>query len=343
MKKFTTIASALFFALSTTAQQNVSKTVMTDINYMFHGKTDANVSSVNVYSSDDNELLGRFSVRNGEYFFGGHVDAPMAVVVANDNRNVLGQYIIEPGCIQSVSPFLATGGELNDAFVAIVDSITRMGQKVRSGALGMEEYEQMLIAYDRSVFAQHSNDLVGVRIIDNCLDSEAVKLELYQKGGDVVKNSRVFSPEVVESWKTAARTAEGQMFVDFAVEYNGKVTKLSDYVGHGKYVLVDFWASWCGPCKAEIPNIINVYNKYKGDKFEVLGVAAWDEPQDTQKAVEAMGIPYPQILNSMRIATDAYSIRGVPQIILFGPDGKIVKRNLRGEMIENIVRQYLEK
>ena len=133
------------------------------------------------------------------------------------------------------------------------------------------------------------------------------------------------------------------MFVDFEAEYNGKTTKLSDYVGKGKYVLVDFWASWCGPCKREIPNLINVYNKYKGDKFEVLGVATWDKPDDTLKAIEQLGITYPQMLNAQKAGSDAYGIQGIPEIILFAPDGTIVARGLRGEAIEKLVKEKLGK
>ena len=138
-----------------------------------------------------------------------------------------------------------------------------------------------------------------------------------------------------------AKTKPGMMFTDFTAEYNGKVQKLSDYVGKGKYVLVDFWASWCGPCKAEIPNLIEVYNKYKGDKFEVLGVATWDKPKDTEKAIEQMKIPYPQIMNAQYAGSDAYGIEGIPQIILFAPDGTIVQRDLRGASIEAKIKQVL--
>lgn len=146
-----------------------------------------------------------------------------------------------------------------------------------------------------------------------------------------------------ESQAAAQKSSEGQMFVDFEATHNGKTHKLSDYVGKGKYVLVDFWASWCGPCKAEIPTLIQVYNKYKGDNFEVLGVATWDKPEATEKAIEQMHIPYPQILNAGRAGSDAYGIRGIPQIILFGPDGKILQRDLRGEKIEECVKKYLGK
>lgn len=160
-------------------------------------------------------------------------------------------------------------------------------------------------------------------------------------GNEFFKNNETLIAEK-KNWAIQQETSEGKMFKDFEAEYDGKVTKLSDYVGKGKYVLVDFWASWCGPCRAEIPNIIKVYNQYKGDKFEVLGVATWDKPADTQKAIEQLGIAYPQMLNAQKAGSDAYGITGIPQIILFGPDGKIVKRNLRGAEIERVVSEVLK-
>ena len=90
-------------------------------------------------------------------------------------------------------------------------------------------------------------------------------------------------------------------------------------------------------------NIINVYNKYKGDKFDVLGVAAWDQPENSLKAIEEEKIEYPQILNSQNAGTDAYGIDGIPTIILFGPDGTILKRDLRGIGIEDAVKEALAK
>ena len=134
---------------------------------------------------------------------------------------------------------------------------------------------------------------------------------------------------------------EGDKYADFAVEYEGKTTRLSDYVGKGQYVLVDFWASWCGPCRREIPNLIAAYNKYKEKGLQVLGIAAWDKPEDTKKAIAEEHIPYPQIINSQKIATDVYGINGIPEIILFAPDGTILARGLRGNQIEMKLAEVL--
>ncbi|MEG2849449.1 MAG: TlpA disulfide reductase family protein, partial [Bacteroidales bacterium] len=157
-----------------------------------------------------------------------------------------------------------------------------------------------------------------------------------------------FTPimNLIKAGEQLQKTAEGQQFTDFTVKggsLTGEDISLSNFVGKGKYILVDFWASWCGPCRAEIPNILNIYKKYKGDKFDVLSVAVWDEKAETLKAIEEEKLPWNQIINGQEEPASLYGINGIPHIILFAPDGTIVKRGLRDVAMEEAVKEALGK
>ena len=151
-------------------------------------------------------------------------------------------------------------------------------------------------------------------------------------------------------------TSEGKPFVDFTVNsvvgqtrsippqpVYGDV-KLSDYVGKGKYILLDFWSPWCGPCRREMPNIKAVYDKYKGEDFDVVSIAVWErEPVEvTIETAAQLGMDWNQINNGGREPAALYGVEGIPHLILFGPDGTILKRGFHGAQIEEVVSSYLK-
>ena len=136
----------------------------------------------------------------------------------------------------------------------------------------------------------------------------------------------------------------GQKFTDFEVTAaDGTVQKLSDHVGKGKVVVVDFWASWCPPCRAEIPKLQALKAKH-GDKMDVLGVAVWDNPDDTRKAMQELNITWPVIIGTQNLTepTDLYGIKGIPHIIVFGPEGDILARGLTGDDLANKLAEVLK-
>ena len=137
----------------------------------------------------------------------------------------------------------------------------------------------------------------------------------------------------------AKRKSVGATFTDFALpDMQGVEHKLSDYAGRGNYVLVDFWASWCGPCRAEMPLVKSLYEKYHPKGFEIVGISLDNNKDDWMKAVEQLGIAWPQLSDLKAWKSEAarlYDVRAIPATLLIGPDGKIVASGLRGDALRH--------
>lgn len=135
----------------------------------------------------------------------------------------------------------------------------------------------------------------------------------------------------------------GSHFLDVKeADINGCYHKLSKYAGRGKWVLVDFWASWCGPCRGEMPNVVAAYKKYHEKGFEIVGFSFDVDKDDWQHAIKSWDMPWIHLSDLKGWESEAgqiYGIRAIPDNILIDPKGTIVARDLRGSELE----EYLSK
>ncbi len=148
---------------------------------------------------------------------------------------------------------------------------------------------------------------------------------------DFAKSKRVQG--IIADCKKFEATSAGHPYVDFEVEYNGTTSKLSDYVKPGEYTLVDFWASWCGPCKRAIAGLKENYDSLQAKGLNIVGIGVWEDPEKTEAWLAENPLPWPLILNAQSIPTDLYAINGIPTLVLIGPDGNIVIRSYSDEEV----------
>ena len=229
--------------------------------------------------------------------------------------------------------------QLNESVNTPGDVQTDLDRKI-------EQRTNDLFSMIRNTYKQHKDNAVGAFALEDCLTYEELTyeevLKMLDGAAPVVTTYQNLKTTLVKMEKVS-HTAAGKPYIDLdLMDYNtGKPIKLSKVI-KGKVALIDFWASWCGPCRREIPNLAKIYEKYGKDKdFVLVSLNVWDKPDGQAKAIKDMKMTWTQLTDATRNATDTYGVDGIPQILLIGKEGKIIARDLRGEEIEVAVKRAL--
>ena len=277
--------------------------------------------------------------------FTGQIDEPLlAHVLVKDMR--LPAFVLESGTISFSKDQAPFGSMLNDdarRTEARIIEIASAYRTARTPEQARAVEAAFYAAIDSAMTANADNPL-GLYYFLNGRGQNASAAEIreiFRKCPEIGRYKR--SAALLAIAENREATQDGGKFIDFKVDYKGTTKRLSDYVGRGKYTLVDFWASWCGPCMRQVPVLKEIQAKYKDQGLDVVGVAMWDEPEATESAIVKHGITWDNIIDAQNIPADIYGISSIPCIILFGPDGTILSRGKQGDELRAAVDQAMAR
>lgn len=328
-----------------------------------------------VYLTDrlSEKTIDSTDVKNGKFAFKGYKekDAFLSVNKQGSTWHVL---FFNDGTPISIDLDKNTlkGSELNEKITACdleaseaLESLNAITLELRSlspadqqtkgaelQAKGMKKYNDLVACY-KKMLNENRDNLTPVAFLGNismilpendfeeALDAKYV----YMRHPYAVKLKQQY--EDIKAKEKAEEEQKskiiGQRFIDLEEpDTNGQMHKLSEYVGKGKWILIDFWASWCGPCRAEMPNVVAAYEKYHAKGFDIVGLSFDNKKEPWLKAISDLKMPWTHLSDLKgwkTVAAGIYGINSIPASLLVNPEGIVVARDLRGPALGNKLQE----
>lgn len=354
MKKISMTVCALMATVAATAQ------VAYDVTFSVPENTKGN--TVYLLNAETRETIDSVAATGASARMSGQVAEPFVVALSAkpDFRGAFAYFITDGKAVNvgEASAFTA-GSELNMRFSDYQQRSKTLSEKMNAimteyrelyqqteGKVPADKMAEIQTNYGKleeqqeslrwEVLEENKDNLIPVRYLISDINQLG-----YDKVAAYLPTYKYADRPSLQSVKDVLKKEEakfpGAKVIDFTMkDLNDKTVSLTDWVGKGNYVLVDFWASWCGPCRADMPHVKSLYEKYHPKGFEIVGVSFDSKKEAWEKGVADLGITWPQMSDLKYWQSEAaglYNIRAIPATILFAPDGTVVEAGLRGESL----------
>lgn len=352
----------LFAACNSKSTYNISGTFLPETE-----------GSAILYKVSDQEItpIDTCAINNNEFSFEGEIELPELYILGLEGKGYLTQFFNEATSIDMIiypDSGLASvieGSKSNDLLTVFNEEYGSQASEMQAlrtrfmKAQSVQNTDEMetirqeaqtieenLKLYARNFVKENNNTPVGAYVYVWQLMQQADGTEIDSMANffDASIENSTYVQFIKKKATKSASVVVGQPAPDFELNTpDGMPIALSSL--RGQYVLIDFWASWCGPCRQENPNVVKLYNQYHSKGFEILGVSLDKSKEKWVEAIKKDGLTWPQVSDLkywQSAAAELYNVKSIPHTVLIDKDGKIMEIGLRGEALQNKLAELFD-